>query len=134
MGAYVSLHGRAFGFDAETGSLVRGGVEGTYGDNAVSAASTASNIVPRGITTLASTAVVTYTLDEPKVGLVKRLTATGSSTSARKVTTAAGTIGTTAGSTGNTLTFNATGQSVTLQGLSTALWQLVANVGSVACT
>lgn len=134
MGAYVSLHGRALGFDSETGALFRNGVEGIYGDQTVTAASTASNITPRGLTTLATTAVKAYTLDAPIVGLVKRLTATGASTSSRTVTVASGTIGTTAGSTGTTLTFLATGQTVNLQALTTALWQVIGNVGAVACT
>ena len=140
----VSLHGRDVGLDKDRYLTSRVGIKipslfvGASGSeldvNAVTAASTASNLTASGITTLACTAVLTYTMDEPVTGLSKRLTATGASTSVRKVTLAAGTFGTTAGSTGNTLSFSQTGQAVSLQALSTALFQVFGNVGGVTCT
>lgn len=133
MGAYVSLHGRAFGFDAETGALIRNGTEGGYGDESVTAASTAANLTPRGVTTFSSTVATTYVLETPIAGLIKTLVATGASTIARTVTLASGTYQSTTGSTLTKVTLSAIGQSITLRGISTALWQVVANTGA-ACT
>lgn len=132
MGATVSLHGRALGFDSETLALIRNGVEGNYGDEAVSAAGSAT-IVPRGTTTFSSTVATTYVLDAPIVGLLKTLVATGASTIARTVTLASGTYQSTTGSTLTKVTLSAVGQSITLRGLSTAIWQVIANTGA-ACT
>lgn len=127
---FISLHGRAFGFDSETGALMRNGQEGGSGDETVTAASTASNIVPRGVTTLAATAAKAYTLTSPIAGLTKRLIATGSSTG-QTVTLASGTYRTTAGSTFTVATFTAPGQALTLTALSTALFGVFSNMGTV---
>src|SRR3972149_4507175 len=99
MGAYVSLHGRAYGYDSETGATIRNGSEGNFAEKTVSAASTATNISPRGLTTIAtSTATKAFTLDAPIPGLVKTLTVTGGSSLGGTVTASTGTYGTTAGS------------------------------------
>lgn len=138
MGAYVSLHGRALGFDADTLALIRYGKEGNYGNEAVTAASTASNINQRGLTTLGvSTANKAFTIDAPSAGadgLRKRLVATSTSTFSRTVTVSSGAIQSTGGSTFTTLTFSAVGQSIELAALSTALWGIISNAGGVTCT
>jgi hypothetical protein len=126
---FVSLHGRVFGFDSETGAIVRNGREGASGDQTVSAASTTSNIAPRGITTINSTAAATYTLDAPIPGVIKVLQTSNSSTAARVVNLASGYMSSTAGATMAKATFNGTGQTLTLQGLSTALYAVLHNVG-----
>src|SRR5690606_4042261 len=83
---FVSLHGRAFGFDSETGAIVRNGQEG----ESVTAASTTSNISARGVTTINSTAAATYTLDAPIPGVIKVLQTSNASTAARVVNLASG--------------------------------------------
>jgi hypothetical protein len=128
---FISLHGRAFGFDSETGAIIRNGVEGGQGDQAVSAASTASNIAPRGVTTLAATAAKAYTLTAPITGVTKQLYNTASTTTLQTVTLASGTFRTTAGSTFTVATFGTIGQALTLTALSTALFGVTNNVGVV---
>lgn len=127
----ISLHGRAFGFDSETGAIVRNGIEGGSGDETVSAASTASNIAPRGVTTLAATAAKAYTLTAPITGLTKRLYNTAVTTTVQTVTLASGTFRTTAGSTFTVASFGTVGQALTLTALSTALFGVTANMGVV---
>lgn len=133
MGTFVSLHGKAFGFDADTGAIIRNGQEGGSGGETVSVASTAANLAPRGVSTFSSTTAKAYVLDAPVTGLSKTLVAIGASTVARTVTLASGNYQSTTGSTLTTVTLTAIGQAITLRGLSTALWQVVANAGA-ACT
>jgi hypothetical protein len=129
---FVSLHGRAFGFDTETGAIIRNGVEGGAGDQTVSAASTATTIAARGVTTLGATAAKDYTMSAPIAGVDKKLYATSGTT--QTVTLAAGTFRTTAGSSFNKATFDSAGEALLLTGLSTALYGVFGNVNSVAFT
>lgn len=131
---YVSLHGRAFGFDTETGAIIRNGVEGGAGDETVTSASTATTIVPRGITTLGATAAKDYTMAAPIAGVDKKLFCTGSTTLAQTVTLAAGTFHTTAGTSFNKATFDSTGECLILTGLSTSVYGVLSNLGAVSFT
>lgn len=131
--AYVSLHGRAFGFDSDTRSLIRDGIEGGFGDHAVSSASTAVNITPRGTTTMSS-AVKDYTMTAPITGVQKQLTTLTTSTGIRTVTLASGTFQSTAGSSWVKATFTGQGQQLSLQALSTALFQITQNIGVTLST
>lgn len=134
MGTYVSLHGRAFGFDSETGAIIRNGSEGGLGDDTPSSAtsaSTATAITPRGVTSLASSAAKGYVLTAPISGVRKVLTATTTSTAIRTITLASGTYQTTAGSSFTAAAFNGQGQSLMLQALSTALFAVLSNIGPV---
>lgn len=131
---YISLHGRAFGFDSDTGAIIRNGVEGGSGDETVSAATaatTAAAISPRGITTLSSSAAKGYTLTAPITGVQKILTATTTSTAARTITLASGTFATTTSSTYSAAAFAGEGFSLVLTALSTSLFRVVSNVGPV---
>ena len=94
----------------------------------VTAASTAANISNAAITTLGSTAAKAYTLDAPEAGVMKTITMTGGTTEAQTVTLASGTFD----GTNNTATFNAAAETLKLEGLSTAAFAVVSNVGSVA--
>lgn len=128
---FISLHGRAFGFDSDTGAIIRNGAEGGAGDQSVTAASTAATIVARGLTTLGATAAKAYTMAAPIAGVGKRLISTGASTG-QSVTLAGGaTYQTTAGSTFTAALFTARGQSLTLTALSTSVFGVFANTGSV---
>jgi hypothetical protein len=134
MGAFVSLHGRAYGFDSETGALIRNGVEGGLGDQTIQAATsatTATALTPRGITTLSSSAAKGYSLTAPIAGLTKVLTATTTSTAIRTITLASGTFGTTAGSSFTAAAFDGEGETLTLTALSTALFRVASNQGGV---
>lgn len=128
MGTYISLHGRAFGFDAETGAIIRNGSEGGSGDQTVSAASTTSTIAARGITSISSSSA-SYTLAAPIPGVRKDLVTTTASTLVRTVTLASGNLVSTAGSTGTIMSFTGVGQTISLQGLSTALYSVRYNNG-----
>lgn len=131
---FVSLHGRAFGFDTDTGAIIRNGVEGGYGNEAVSAASTATTITARGVTTLGATAAKDYTMAAPIAGVEKRLICTGATTLAQTVTLAAGTFVSTAGTTANKASFDSLGEALTLVGLSTSQYAVFGNLNSVSLT
>ncbi|HEX9721497.1 MAG TPA: hypothetical protein VGA59_17400, partial [Ramlibacter sp.] len=91
MGTYVSLHGRAFGFDSVTGALQRPGFDTLNDAEGVTAATTASNTKFRGVTTLGSTAAKDYTMNAPAAaGLPATLTTISTSTAARTVSLASG--------------------------------------------
>lgn len=128
---FLSLHGRAFGFDTVTGAVQRPGFRDTYDDEEdVTAASTAGSIKWRGNTTSNSTAVKTYTLLAPQApGLLKTVSAISTSTLARIFALTSGTFQTTAGSSFTGFTLNGIGQTVQLVALSTSLVGFSANLG-----
>jgi hypothetical protein len=98
-------------------------------------ASTASNITNDGVTLLASTAGVnpTYNLAAPVRGVEKMLVKTSGSTATVVSSTGSGaSINSTSTGTSTKLTFVGQGQSITLVGRSTSMWDVKANVGSVA--
>lgn len=139
MGTYVSLHGRAAGFDSLHGAIQRP----AFGDNfedeeSVTAPTTAANIKWRGAGTLSTTAARAHTLNAPPyaaLGVSKRLICTTTSTgNATTVTLASGTFQTTAGSSFTKLTFQGLGHQVLLQALSTALVAVFANAGVTLST
>lgn len=140
---HVSLHGRDVGLDKDRNLTARIGakfpsiaigVSGSELDiHAVAEASTASNVSAAGTTTFGSSLAKSFTLDAPVKGLLKTLVATGVSTGS-SITPASGTIESTLGSSGSNILFTSKGQSLRLQALSTALWQVVGNVGAVTLT
>lgn len=126
MGTFVSLHGRAYGIESETGVPV------VHGDtNGVTSLSTASVIPARGTTVLGSSAAKDYTMAGPIPGVTKKLVYGVSSTGSHTVTLVSGTFFSTAGSSQNKATLASTGQSLTLEGLSTSKYMVTANLGSV---
>lgn len=134
MGAYVSLHGKALGFDADTGGLQRPGFTEFDNEDGVTAASTASNIKWRGTTTMATTAAKDYTLNAPSlsaVGTNKSICSITTSTAIKTVSLATGNFLTTAGTSTLKATFTFMNQSVTLVALSTALVQVLSNNAAV---
>lgn len=136
MGTYVSLHGRAFGFDSQNGAIQRPAFTPEFNDDeGVTAATTASNAKFRGTTTLGATAAKDYTMNAPSAaGLPARLTSLTTSTAARTMTLASGNFQSTAGSSFTKLTFNGIGQAVQLVALSTALVGLLSNTGVTLST
>lgn len=136
MGAYVSLHGRAFGFDSQNGTIQRPAFGSEFNDDeSVSAASTASNLKWRGAVTLGSSAAKDYTMNAPSLaGVHSRLTTLTTSTAVRTVTLASGNFQSTSGSSFTKLTFNGIGQAVSLQAMSTALVALLGNTGATLST
>ena len=99
---------------------------------AVTTPSSASNIGISGLTNLSATAASTYTLDEPVAGIVKRLFCTIATSQAVK--TAAATFVSTLGSTFRRITFASSGDGVTLVGLSTSQWAVMALTGATSHT
>lgn len=140
MGTYVSLHGRQIGFDSFTGSLQRPGFSENFDDEeAISAASTATNIKWRGVSTITTTAAKAYTLNAPpfaSLGCVKVIASNSTSTAgASTVTLASGNFISTAGSSFTKLNWAVGGPAnVTLQALSTALVLVTGNVGGITLT
>lgn len=133
---YVSLHGRAFGFDSETGAIIRNGTEGGSGETAVATVtSTATALTPRGMTSLTTTAAKDYTLSAPIAGVRKTITTSvTTSTAVRTVTLASGTYLTTAGTAKTIATFNDINQVLSLQGVSTAAYLVTGTIGVTLST
>jgi hypothetical protein len=134
MGVYVSLHGRQFGFDADSGAVQRPGQETFDNEEGVSAASTASNIKWRGVTTMATTAAKDYTLNAitpATIGMTKGLQSITTSTAIKTVSLTNATFLTTLASSALKASFTFAGQFLELTALSTALVGIRLNTGTV---
>lgn len=128
---YVSLHGRAFGFDSDTKKIERDGRD-WLGVTAYTSGSSAAIDGYPGVATMSSAATA-FTLDPPAfVGAIKRLTTLTTSTLARTVTrvSTALYIQSTDGSTLVKATFASQGASLTLVGLSTSLWGVLSRTST----
>lgn len=139
MGTYVSLHGRAFGFDTQHGTIQRPAFAADFEDEeSITAPTTAANIKWRGAATLTTTAARAHTLNAPpfaSLGVLKRLVCNTTSTSnATTVTLASGNFQSTAGSSFTKLSFAGLNQSCLLQALSTALVAVLTNIGVTLST
>jgi hypothetical protein len=118
----VSLHGRRTGLDKDDFLAARG-----YRYE-LEAGSTGTTIPNGGLTSLSSSSG-TYSLQAPKSGIEKILTTLTTSTLVRQVTLASGNFQSTAGSSFITASFDGQGETLTLIGLSTALFGVVGNIG-----
>jgi hypothetical protein len=116
----VSLHGRRAGLNKDDYFITRGV------KNFLAAASTAVTIPRDGLSTLSSSSG-TYTLEAPMTGVMKRVTTLTTSTLVRTVTLASGNFQTTSGSSFITASFAGQGIALTLEGLSTALFQVISH-------
>jgi len=128
---YISLHGRAFGFDSETKKIERDGRDWDGITARTSASSAAIDGYP-GITTLSSAATA-FTLDPPAfVGALKTLTTLTTSTLVRTVTrvSTALYIQSTDGTTMVKASLASQGASLTLRAVSTALWAVVSRTST----
>ena len=128
---YVSLHGRAFGFDADTKKIERDGRDWDGITARTSASSAVIDGYP-GVTTLSS-AAVSYTLDPPQfAGAVKTLTTLTTSTLIRAITrvSTALYIQSTDGSTMVKANLASGGASLTLRAVSTALWAVISRTST----
>lgn len=139
MGTYVSLHGRAFGFDTQHGTIQRPAFAADFEDDeSITAPTTAANIKWRGAATLSTTAARAHTLNAPpfaSLGVLKRLVCTTTSTAnATTVALASGNFQSTAGSSFTKLTFQGLNHAVMLQALSTALVSVMSNIGVTLST
>lgn len=125
----TSIHGRRLGLDKD-GFL--GGckpVKNTV-TNATSD-TTGTALLNHGLHTVATTTNDTWSLTDPVPGCEVSITTITTSTGSHIVTPAAATIYSTNGVAGDTITFNAMGESITLAGLSTSEWMVTSNVNSV---
>ncbi len=131
-GNVTSIHGKRFG-------LINDGTSRLLVDDllyspaaTVTAGSTSATISNNGITTLNSTgAAKAYTMAAPVAGVHKVLTCTAGSTvtgAVHTVTLASGTFD----GTNHIATLNAEAETITLVGLSSTAYAVIANVGSVA--
>lgn len=140
MGTYVSIHGRAIGFDSVTGEIQTPGFSENFdNDEGISAASTSVAIKWRGNSTITTTAAKGYTLAAPpfpSLGCRKVISSNSTSTAgASTVVLVSGNFISTAGSSFTTLNWAVGGPgSVTLQAMSTARVQVLANVGGITLT
>lgn len=127
----TSIRGRYAGLDSDGNFVARLGAKAAKFISDLNAATTSSNISNGGVSTISSTAAQSITMDAPGTGVEKTIACvtTSTSTAARTVALASGTIQSTASSTYTTMTFNATGQAIRLVGLSTARALVVANAG-----
>lgn len=128
---YVSLHGRAFGFDSDTKKIEREGRDWDGVTAYTSGSSAAIDGYP-GIATMSS-AATSFTLDPPAfVGALKTLTTLTTSTLVRAVTrvSTALYIQSTDGSTMVKASFASGGASLTLRALSTSLWAVVSRTST----
>jgi hypothetical protein len=134
MGVYVSLHGRAIGYDAESGAIQRPGLDSFDNEDGVTAASTAANIKWRGTTTMNTTAAKDYTLNAitpATVGMYKQLCSITTSTAIKTVSLTNATFVTTIASSVHKASFTFQNQALSLVAVSTALVQILANNGTV---
>lgn len=100
---------------------------------AATSATTGTDLLNGGITTLSSAATV-WRLDPPTPGLLKTITSLSTSTSNRAVTLESGNFVSTGGSTFTTLVFQGLNYGVELLGLSTALYAVTSNRNAIAST
>lgn len=136
---YLSLHGRAIGYDTFHGQIQRPAFSDSFEDDeSITAPTTSASIKWRGAATLSTTAARAHTLIAPpfaSLGVTKQLVCTTTSTSnATTVTLASGNFVSTAGSSFSKLTFAGLNQSVFLQALSTALVSVQSVVGVTLST
>lgn len=122
----TSIHGRRVGLDRDGYLVVDKGFR-----EKTTAITTSVNVSDSGVAVHSSTGAQAFTLDAPRPGVEKHiiLNSTSTSTAARTVTLASGNFQSTASSTYTILTFNAAAQSVSLVGISTARYQVMANNG-----
>ena len=134
---FLSLHGRVFGFDTNTGAMQRPGFKDFFDDeeDVINMTSTAVSMKFRGNSTLPSTAIKDFVLLAPlAAGLPKTIATISTSSFARTVTLASGTFQTTVGSSASKINFNAQGQTVSLVALSTSLVQVTSFNSGVTFT
>lgn len=114
-----SVYGRMFGLDNFGFTVSK--------DNdvvAATSATTGTDILPGGITTLSSAATV-WRIDPPVPGLKKIITSLSTSTANRAVSCQSGTIQSSGAANYTSMIFQGLNYNVELVGLSTALWGVV---------
>jgi hypothetical protein len=134
MGVYVSLHGNSLGLDSESGAIKRPGLTSFDDDEGVTAASTATNIKWRGLTTMNTTAAKDYTLaaiTPATIGMRKELCSITTSTAIKTISLTSATFLTTLASSALKATFTFQNQALSLTAITTALVQITANNGTV---
>ncbi len=121
----TSIHGRRLGLDKDGGLVTKDKERHPRNDF--------RQPTPVGVSTLSSDATV-YTLTDPQPGQEKQIFSLSTSTDARYVKTDGASIQSTAGASFNTIAFSGIGAGAVLRGLSTALWQITANIGGTLST
>ena len=131
----TSIHGRRIGLDSDSNLIVDKGDGGqAILSPGVSAASTASNIPAYGVTTL-STAISSYTLDDPIPGVRKTIIAANPSTATGRFVQTSTANGVTFASTGSFNKWQSTAsQSLELVGISTLQYAVLSNAAASTLT
>lgn len=125
----TSLFGRRMGLDKDGWIVGPRGVREAVGTAATSA-TTATTITNHGVTSVVTTTDDTWRLEDPVAGCMKTLYTASTSTGTHTIGCVAAKIISTASTASTNIIMNALGDSVTLMGVSTALWIVRANVGT----
>ena len=132
-----SVYGKKLGITHR--GEITGDVGFNEGNQALTSASTATQITAYGVTTIQVTTLSTPTfiLAPPVPGVSKTIAFLGTSTGVKTIslsTALGGNFQSTAGSSFITSVFNSPYQHLNLKGLSTAIWQVLTNTSSAAMT
>lgn len=125
----TSIHGRRVGLDENDALIVRTRI-GANTKVAGTSDSTATKLANNGLVSVVTTTDDTWTLDDPFRGARVTLYTGSSSSGIHSINLGNSLCYTTAGIAGSTVTLTGMGASVTLLGLSTALWFKIGQSGS----
>jgi hypothetical protein len=126
----TSIFGRRLGLD-QNDFLVAKGTRNAV--NAATSDTTGTNIANAGYTSVETTTNDGWKLDAPAVGGIVSLFTISTSTGIRVITPVNATVVTSAGTAGSTIGLYGYGGSVTLVGISTAAWAVLARSSTALC-
>jgi hypothetical protein len=126
----TSIHGRRLGLD-ENGALVN--VQTSTGTRMFGTSdSTGTNLANNGVVSVVTTTDDTWTLDDPFIGAKVTLYTGSSSTGVHSINLNNSVAYSTVGIAGSTVVLTGPGASLTLYGVTTAIWNVVGRSGSSA--
>lgn len=128
-----SLYGRFFGISYDDMPIAEKSFQESHIEEATSG-STSTKLKPYGHTRLITGAADNFVLEAPIPGVRKTITAESTLTGARTVTLESGRFLSQSATDANELTFNAAGESVTLMGVTTGIYAVIANENGVTVT
>ena len=126
----TSIHGRRFGLTETDAVLTRQRVTGT--DVAGTSDSTGTALANSGVVSVVTTTNDGWTLTAPEIGSVVTLVTGSSSTGTHSIALTGSVAYTTNGIAGSTAALAGAGASLTLFGLTTAIWLQIGRSGSTA--
>lgn len=126
----TSIFGRRLGLDQNDFLVAKGGRTAV---NAATSDTTGTNLVNYGYHSVETTTNDGWKLDAPCVGATVTLFTISTSTGIRVITPVSATVITSAGTAGTTIGLYGYGGSVTLVGVSTAAWAVLARSSTALC-